>query len=115
MPDAIIIASGSEVELAVNAKAELAKDGVDVRVVSMPSMEAFEEQTAEYKESVLPKTCRKRVAVEALSDFGWYRYVGLDGKVVSMTGFGASGPAASLFEKFGFTTENVVAAVKSVL
>ena len=105
----------SEVELAVNAKAELAKDGVDVRVVSMPSMEAFEEQTAEYKESVLPKACRKRVAVEALSDFGWYRYVGLDGKVVSMTGFGASGPAASLFEKFGFTTENVVAAVKSVL
>ena len=61
-------------------KAELAKDGVDVRVVSMPSMEAFEEQTAEYKESVLPKACRKRVAVEALSDFGWYRYVGLDGK-----------------------------------
>ena len=115
VPDAIIIASGSEVELAVNAKAELAKDGVDVRVVSMPSMEAFEEQTAEYKESVLPKACRKRVAVEALSDFGWYRYVGLDGKVVSMTGFGASGPAASLFEKFGFTTENVVAAVKSVL
>ena len=110
VPDAIIIASGSEVELAVNAKAELAKDGVDVRVVSMPSMEAFEEQTAEYKESVLPKACRKRVAVEALSDFGWYRYVGLDGKVVSMTGFGASGPAASLFEKFGFTTENVVAA-----
>ena len=99
----------------INAKAELAKDGVDVRVVSMPSMEAFEEQTAEYKESVLPKACRKRVAVEALSDFGWYRYVGLDGKVVSMTGFGASGPAASLFEKFGFTTENVVAAVKSVL
>lgn len=115
VPDAIIIASGSEVELAVNAKAELAKDGVDVRVVSMPSMEAFEEQTAEYKESVLPKACRKRVAVEALSDFGWYRYVGLDGKVVSMTGFGASGPAASLFEKFGFTTENVVATVKSVL
>lgn len=115
VPDAIIIASGSEVELAVNAKAELAKDGVDVRVVSMPSMEAFEEQTAEYKESVLPKACRKRVAVEVLSDFGWYRYVGLDGKVVSMTGFGASGPAASLFEKFGFTTENVVAAVKSVL
>lgn len=115
VPDAIIIASGSEVELAVNAKAELAKDGVEVRVVSMPSMEAFEEQTAEYKESVLPKACRKRVAVEALSDFGWYRYVGLDGKVVSMTGFGASGPAASLFEKFGFTTENVVAAVKSVL
>lgn len=114
-PDAIIIASGSEVSLAMGAKEELKKDGVDVRVVSMPSMDAFEEQTEEYKESVLPKSCRKRVAVEALSDFGWYRYVGLDGKVVSMKGFGASGPAAKLFEKFGFTVENVVEAVKSVL
>lgn len=114
-PDAIIIASGSEVSLAMNAKEELKKDGVDVRVVSMPSMDAFEEQTEEYKESVLPKSCRKRVAVEALSDFGWYRYVGLDGKVVSMKGFGASGPAAQLFEKFGFTTENVVETVKSIL
>lgn len=114
-PDAIIIASGSEVPLAMGAKEELKKDGVDVRVVSMPSMDAFEEQTEEYKESVLPKSCRKRVAVEALSDFGWYRYVGLDGKVVSMKGFGASGPAAKLFEKFGFTVENVVEAVKYVL
>lgn len=114
-PDAILIASGSEVSLAVDAKEELKKDGIDVRVVSMPSMDAFEEQTEAYKESVLPKSCRKRVAVEALSDFGWYRYVGLDGKVVSMKGFGASGPAASLFEKFGFTVENVVATVKSIL
>lgn len=114
-PDAILIASGSEVSLAVAAKEELKKDGIDVRVVSMPSMEAFEEQTEAYKESVLPKSCRKRVAVEALSDFGWYRYVGLDGKVVSMKGFGASGPAASLFEKFGFTVDNVVAAVKSIM
>lgn len=114
-PDAILIASGSEVSLAVDAKEELKKDGIDVRVVSMPSMDAFEEQTEAYKESVLPKSCRKRVAVEALSDFGWYRYVGLDGKVVSMKGFGASGPAASLFERFGFTVENVVATVKSIL
>ena len=115
VPDAIIIASGSEVSLAVDAKAELAKEGVDVRVVSMPSMDLFEEQSAEYKESVLPNAVRKRVAVEALSDFGWYRYVGLDGTVVAMKGFGASGPAAELFKKFGFTTEAVVEAVKSVM
>lgn len=115
VPDAIIIASGSEVSLAVDAKAELAKEGVDVRVVSMPSMDLFEEQSAEYKESILPNAVRKRVAVEALSDFGWYRYVGLDGTVVSMKGFGASGPAAELFKKFGFTTEAVVEAVKSVM
>jgi len=114
-PDAIIIATGSEVQLAVAAKAELAKEGVDVRVVSMPCMDLFEEQSAEYKEAVLPKNVRARVAVEALIDYGWGKYVGLDGAVVSMTGFGASAPAATLFEKFGFTTENVVKAVKSVL
>ncbi len=114
-PDAIIIATGSEVQLAVEAKAELAKDGVDVRVVSMPCMDLFEEQSAEYKEAVLPKNVRARVAVEALIDYGWGKYVGLDGAIVSMTGFGASAPAATLFEKFGFTTENVVKAVKSVL
>jgi len=114
-PDAIIIATGSEVQLAVEAKAELAKEGVDVRVVSMPCMDIFEEQSAEYKEAVLPKNVRARVAVEALIDYGWGKYVGLDGAIVSMTGFGASAPAATLFEKFGFTTENVVKAVKSVL
>ena len=115
VPDAIIIASGSEVSLAVEAKAELAKKDIDVRVVSMPSMDLFEEQSAEYRESVLPDAVRKRVAVEALSDFGWYRYVGLDGAVVSMKGFGASGPAAELFEKFGFTTETVVKAVEGIM
>ena len=114
VPDAIIIASGSEVSLAVNAKEELKKDGIDVRVVSMPSMELFDKQSAEYKESVLPNAVRKRVAVEALSDFGWYRYVGLDGKVICMKGFGASGPANQLFEHFGFTVENVVNTVKSL-
>ncbi len=114
-PDAIIIATGSEVSLAVEAKAELAKEGVDVRVVSMPCMDLFEEQSAEYRESVLPKSVRARVAVEALIDYGWGKYVGLDGKTVTMTGFGASAPAATLFKKFGFTTENVVAAVKEVL
>ena len=114
VPDAIIIATGSEVELAVGAKAELAKEGVDVRVVSMPSMDVFEEQPEDYKEKVLPKAVRKRVAVEALGDFGWGRYVGLDGTTVTMKGFGASAPAGQLFKKFGFTVENVVAAVKSL-
>ena len=113
-PDAILIASGSEVSLAVNAKAELAKDGIDVRVVSMPCMDIFEKQSAEYKESVLPKSCRKRVAIEALSDYGWGKYVGLDGAYVTMHGFGASAPADKLFEKFGFTVENVVNTVKSL-
>ncbi len=113
-PDAIIIASGSEVSLAVDAKAELIKDGIDVRVVSMPSMDVFEQQSAEYKESVLPKAVRKRVAVEALSDFGWGKYVGLDGAYVTMKGFGASGPADVLFKEFGFTVENVVNTVKSL-
>ncbi len=114
-PDAIIIASGSEVELALNAQAELQKDNVDVRVVSMPSMDLFEEQSETYKESILPKSVRARVAVEALSEFGWGKYVGLDGTTVTMKGFGASAPAGILFKKFGFTTENVVKAVKSVL
>ena len=114
-PDAIIIASGSEVSLAVNAKEELKKYSIDVRVVSMPSMELFDKQSAEYKESVLPNAVRKRVAVEALSDFGWYKYVGLDGKVIAMEGFGASGPAATLFEHFGFTVDNVVKTVKEVV
>lgn len=115
VPDAIIIASGSEVSLAVNAKEELKKDGIDVRVVSMPSMELFDKQSAEYKESVLPNAVRKRVAVEALSDFGWYKYVGLDGRVIAMEGFGASGPADTLFEHFGFTVDNVVKTVKEVI
>ena len=114
-PDAIIIATGSEVSLALDAKAQLAKENVDVRVVSMPCVDLFEQQSAEYKEAVLPKAIRARVAVEAGTDFGWGKYVGLDGAVVTMHGFGASAPAATLFKKFGFTVENVVNTVKSVL
>ncbi len=114
VPDVILIASGSEVELALGAKAELIKDGIDVRVVSMPCMDLFEEQTAEYQESVIPKAVRKRVAIEALSDFGWGKYVGLDGAYVTMHGFGASAPAKQLFEKFGFTVEHVVSVVKGL-
>ena len=101
-------------ELALGAKAELIKDGIDVRVVSMPCMDLFEEQTAEYQESVIPKAVRKRVAIEALSDFGWGKYVGLDGAYVTMHGFGASAPAKQLFEKFGFTVEHVVSVVKGL-
>lgn len=115
VPDVILMASGSEVSLCIEAKKALEPEGIDVRVVSMPCMDLFEEQDNAYKERVLPKDCRKRIAVEALSDFGWGRYVGLDGAYVTMHGFGASAPAAQLFEKFGFTTENVVKAVKNLI
>jgi transketolase len=115
VPDGIIMASGSEVELAVNAKAELAKENIDVRVVSMPSLDVFEAQSAQYKESVLPRNVRARVAVEAAADFGWGKYVGLDGAYVTMKGFGASAPAKTLFNKFGFTTENVIATTRNLL
>lgn len=114
-PDAIIIASGSEVSLSIEAKEALAKEGIDVRVVSMPCMDIFEKQPLEYKEKVLPKSVRARVAVEALSEFGWGKYVGLDGKTVCLDRFGASAPADVLFKEFGFTVDNVVKAVKSVL
>ena len=114
-PDAILIASGSEVALAVEAKKLLADKGVDVRVVSMPSMDLFEQQSDDYKESVLPRSVRKRVAVEALSGFGWERYTGLDGAVISMQSFGASAPAGLLFKKFGFTAEHVVETVEKIL
>ncbi|MEW4414865.1 transketolase [Clostridium sp. AN503] len=113
-PDAILMASGSEVSLAVEAKKLLAEEGIDVRVVSMPSMDVFAKQDAEYREKVLPKAVRKRVAVEALSGFGWGEYVGLDGAYVTMQGFGASAPAESLFEKFGFTAEHVAEVVKQL-
>lgn len=113
-PEYILIATGSEVGLAVKAQEKLAEEGYQVRVVSMPSMELFEQQDAAYKESVLPKSVRKRVSVEALSDFGWAKYTGLDGANVCMRSFGASAPAGKLFEHFGFTVENVVNTVKSL-
>lgn len=112
MPEAILIASGSEVELAVKAKKLLTDRRV--RVVSMPCMDLFEEQSQEYKDSVLPREVRSRVAVEALSGFGWGKYVGLDGTCVTMTGFGASGPADKLFEHFGFTPERVAETVREL-
>ncbi|MGI6108038.1 MAG: transketolase [Lachnospiraceae bacterium] len=113
-PDAIIVASGSEVSLAVEARGLLAKEGIDVRVVSMPSMDVFEEQPKEYRDAVLPKTVRKRVVVEALSSFGLDRYAGLDGTVIGMTTFGASGPYSKLFPHYGFTAENVAEKVKEL-
>ena len=114
-PDIILMATGSEVALIYKAYSELTEKGYRVRTVSMPSFEVFEEQSLEYKESVIPNAVRKRVAVEAACDFGWYRYVGLDGKVICMKGFGESAPAGKLFEKFGFTVENVVDTALEVL
>lgn len=112
-PDAIIIATGSEVGLAMDAAAAMADK--KIRVVSMPSVDAFDAQDAAYKESVLPAAVTARVAVEAGVTDGWYKYVGLNGKVVGMHTFGESAPAGELFKHFGFTVENVVAAVNDVL
>lgn len=112
--DLILIGTGSELELAYKAAEELIKEDIGARVVSMPSMDLFEEQDESYKESVLPKSVRTRVAIEAYNDLGWGKYVGLDGKVIAMEGFGASAPADLLFEDFGFTVENVVETVKKL-
>ncbi len=107
-PDVILIGTGSELQLALEAQEKLAGEGVKARVVSMPCWDLFEEQSAEYKESVLPSSVRARVAVEAGTPIGWERYVGLDGRVVGQKQFGASGPAKEVFKHFGFTVENVV-------
>ncbi|ARC93166.1 transketolase [Vibrio coralliilyticus] len=114
-PELILIATGSEVELAVNAAAELAAEGKQVRVVSMPSTDAFDKQDAAYREAVLPSDVTARIAVEAgIADF-WYKYVGFDGRIIGMTTFGESAPAGELFKMFGFTTENVVNTAKELL
>ncbi|MEQ8153837.1 MAG: transketolase [Clostridiaceae bacterium] len=107
-PDIILMATGSEVELIYKASEVLKEKNVDARVVSMPSFEVFEKQSEEYKEKVLPKKVRNRLAAEAGSSFGWHKYIGLDGKVISIDNFGASAPAKVLFEKYGFTVGNVV-------
>ncbi|MYL48601.1 transketolase [Halobacillus litoralis] len=107
-PDAILLASGSEVQLIVEAQAELKKNGYDVRVVSVPSFDRFEAQPKEYKEQVLPSSVRKRLAVEMGASFGWDRYVGLDGSVIGIDKFGASAPGNTVIENYGFTVENVV-------
>ena len=110
-PDAIVIATGSEVGIAVQAATE---SGKKVRVVSMPNTKAFDEQDAAYKESVLPAAVTARVAVEAAVTDGWYKYVGINGKVIGLNRFGESAPAGELFKEFGFTAENVVAAINEV-
>ncbi len=113
-PDVILIATGSEVGLATQAKALLDAEGIQTRVVSMPSTDVFDRQPAEYREAVLPKAVRKRVAVEAATVDFWRKYVGLDGAVVGMESFGASAPAEALYKHFGITVEKVVEAVKSL-
>ena len=113
--DGILIATGSEVSLAIEAQEELFKEGIDVRVVSLPCTELFEEQSEEYREKILPKKVRARVAVEAAANYGWGSYVGLDGATVTMSGFGKSAPASVLFKHFGFTKENIAQTMKKLL
>lgn len=113
-PDAIIIAAGSEVSLAVEAQKVLATEGIDVSVVSMPSTHNFDKQDAAYKESVLPKAVTKRLAVEMGATLGWHKYTGLEGDVLGIDTFGASAPGELVMEKYGFTVENVVAKVKAL-
>lgn len=113
--DLIIMASGSEVELALGAKEELEKEGKSVRVVSVPCMDIFETQSPEYIEEVLPSAVRTRLAVEAANPMPWYKYIGLDGDVVAMNSFGASAPAKVLFDHFGFTVANVVDKAKALV
>ncbi|MEF9972218.1 MAG: transketolase C-terminal domain-containing protein, partial [Oscillospiraceae bacterium] len=103
-----------ELEIALKAREALENEGKSVRLVSVPCMDVFEMQSEEYKESVLPKTCRRRIAVEAASSVSWGKYVGLDGAYVTMDGFGASAPAKKLFEKFGFTAENIIAKARTL-
>lgn len=115
IPDAILIASGSEVAPSLKAKELLKNDGLDIRVVSMPSIELFEGQSKAYKNAVLPKEVKARVAVEASKDNIWYKYVGIDGTVVGMESFGASAPGGQLFDLFGFTPENIAGKVKETI
>src|SRR5690242_2814901 len=114
-PEVILIASGSEVSLAVDAHGKLAAEGIRARVVSMPSWEIFEQQTQEYRDSVLPPAVKARLAIEQASAFGWERYVGSAGRVIGMHTFGASAPLKALQEKFGFQPDRVVASAKEVL
>ena len=114
-PDIILLATGSEVHLALGAYGELTAQGIACRVVNIPSWELFEEQPEVYREETLPSTVTVRLAIEAASTFGWHRYVGLDGDIIGMNGFGASAPGKVLFEKFGFTVENIVARAKTLL
>jgi transketolase len=114
-PELILIATGSEVSLIMQAQAKLTEEGIKARVVSMPSWELFEKQDAAYKESVLPKALKKRLAVEMASPMGWHKYVTDEGDILGMTTFGESAPAEALYKEFGFTVDNVVAKAKALL
>jgi transketolase len=114
-PEVILIASGSEVSLAVNAHETLMGQGIRSRVVSMPSWEIFDQQTQEYRNSVLPPAVKARVAIEQASTFGWERYVGSSGRIIGMKTFGASAPLKELQRKFGFEPDHVVAVARELL
>jgi transketolase len=114
-PEIILIATGSELSLAVQAHETLVAEGIRSRVVSMPSWDVFDAQPADYRDSVLPPTVRTRVAIEQASTFGWERYVGREGRVIGMHTFGASAPLKELQRKFGFEPERIVAIAKELL
>ncbi|MGM0873817.1 MAG: transketolase [Bacillota bacterium] len=113
--DVLLLASGSEVGLAVDAKQALVKEGIDISVISMPSWDRFEAQSVEYKDSVLPKEVKKRLAIEMASPLGWDRYTGDDGEILAINTFGASAPEEKILAEYGFTVENVIARVKALL
>ncbi|WP_017753850.1 transketolase [Calidifontibacillus oryziterrae] len=115
LPDALLLASGSEVNLAIEAQKALAQEGISVSVVSMPAWDRFDEQPDDYKQSVLPKNVKKRLAIEMGSSFGWDRYTGDEGDILAIDQFGASAPGGRLIEEYGFTVSNVVAKVKALL
>lgn len=114
-PEAVLLASGSEVHLAVQAQKVLLEEGIDVSVVSMPSWDRFEKQDQSYKDKVIPPHVRKRLAIEMAASLGWERYVGLDGDVLAIDRFGASAPGNKVMEEYGFTVENIVKKVKELL
>src|SRR5207245_484317 len=114
-PQVLLIATGSEVALAVKAFKQLRSEGISSRVVSMPSFELFEQQPREYRQTVLPESITARVGIEAGVRLGWERYLGTNGEFIGMSTFGASGPADAVFERYGFTVENVVKAARRVM
>ncbi|SFJ51827.1 Transketolase, C-terminal domain [Halobacillus dabanensis] len=115
VPQGILLASGSEVALAVEAQKELEKEGIFVNVVSMPSWDKFQVQSQEYREKILPKSIKARLGIEMASSFGWREYIGEEGDVLSIDKFGASAPGNTIIEKYGFTTKNVVDRMKKIL
>jgi transketolase len=114
-PDVILIATGSEVSLALEAHRQLADEGIRSRVVSMPCWELFDQQPQSYRDTVLPPTVRARVSIEAAAPFGWERYVGLEGAIIGVTDFGASAPGPVVMAEFGFTPERLVETAKRIL